>query len=228
MAQTSPSIRVLLVDDDSMVLTGLKAILQVAEGIDTVGTALNGEGALEQAALHFPDIVLMDVRMPGIGGIEATARLTNSVRPPKVIALTSFDSDDYLFGALEAGASGFLLKDIGPAEIAEAIRKVHVGESILAPQATMRIIRAITAKQDHRTKRDAAALVSTLTAKEREIAVLVARGLSNREIAEATYSSEATVKTHLNRVNVKLDASNRVRIAVLVERSGLTTGSGII
>lgn len=228
MAQNSPSIRVLLVDDDSMVLTGLKAILQVADDIDTVGTALNGEGALEQASLHFPDIVLMDVRMPGIGGIEATQRLTNSVRPPKVIALTSFDSDDYLFGGLEAGASGFLLKDIGPAELAEAIRKVHSGESILAPQATLRIIRAITAKQDHRVKRDAAELISTLTAKEREIAVLVAQGLSNREISEATYSSEATVKTHLNRVNVKLDASNRVRIAVLVERSGLTASSGII
>lgn len=228
MVQNSPSIRVLLVDDDSMVLTGLQAILQVADDIDTVGTALNGEGALEQASLHFPDIVLMDVRMPGIGGIEATQRLANSVRPPKVIALTSFDSDDYLFGALEAGASGFLLKDIGPAELAEAIRKVHSGESILAPQATLRIIRAITAKQDHRVKRDAAELISTLTAKEREIAVLVAQGLTNREISEATYSSEATVKTHLNRVNVKLDASNRVRIAVLVERSGLTASSGII
>lgn len=228
MAQTPPSIRVLLVDDDSMVLTGLKAILQIADDIDTVGTASTGESALEQASLHFPDIVLMDVRMPGIGGIEATQRLTNSVRPPKVIALTSFDSDDYLFGALEAGASGFLLKDIGPAELAEAIRKVHSGESILAPQATLRIIRAITAKQDHRTKRDAAELISTLTAKEREIAVLVTQGMSNREIAEATYSSEATVKTHLNRVNVKLDASNRVRIAVLVERSGLTEGSGVV
>lgn len=228
MTQSSPSIRVLLVDDDSMVLTGLKTILQVADDIDTVGTASNGEGALEQAALHFPDIVLMDVRMPGIGGIEATQRLTNSVRPPEVIALTSFDSDDYLFGALEAGASGFLLKDIGPAELAEAIRKVHSGESILAPQATLRIIRTVTAKQGHRTKRDAAELVSTLTAKEREIAVLVAQGLSNREIAEATYTSEATVKTHLNRVNVKLDASNRVRIAVLVERSGMTADSGAI
>lgn len=228
MTQSSPSIRVLLIDDDSMVLTGLKTILQVADDIDTVGTASNGEGALEQASLHFPDIVLMDVRMPGMGGIEATQRLTNSARPPKVIALTSFDSDDYLFGALEAGASGFLLKDIGPAELAEAIRKVHSGESILAPQATLRIIRAVTAKQGHRTKRDAAELMSTLTAKEREIALLVAQGLSNREIAEATYSSEATVKTHLNRVNVKLDASNRVRIAVLVERAGMTEDSSII
>ncbi|RBP66075.1 LuxR family two component transcriptional regulator [Brevibacterium sanguinis] len=226
MPHSNASIRVLLVDDDSMVLTGIQAILAGFEDIEIVGCAHDGEGALEQTALHFPDVVLMDVRMPGIGGIEATARIVNGVRAPKVISLTSFDSDDCLFQALEAGASGFLLKDVGPTDLAEAIRIVHRGENILAPRATQRIIRSFVAKQDRRAHREAVDLAATLTAREREIAVLVAQGLSNREIAEATYSSEATVKTHLARVGAKLDANNRVRIAVIVERSGLQIVSG--
>ncbi|WP_344338103.1 response regulator transcription factor [Brevibacterium salitolerans] len=221
MPENSSAVRVLLVDDDPMVLTGLEQILRAPADIEVVARAQDGETALGQAALHFPDIVLMDVRMPGMGGIEATSRLANSARPPRVVALTSFDTDDYLFRALEAGAAGFLLKDIGPAELAEAIRTVHRGEGILAPQATRRIIRAYSAKKDQRARREAAELVASLTAREREVAVLVAQGLSNREIAAATFSSEATVKTHLAKVNAKLDADNRVRVAVLVERAGI-------
>ncbi len=114
MTQTADPIRVIVVDDDPMVVTGIKGILSTTDDIETVGSALSGEDALDQVALHFPDIVLMDIRMPGIGGIEAIERLTNSVRPPKVVALTSFDSDDYLYRALEAGAAGYLVKDIGP------------------------------------------------------------------------------------------------------------------
>lgn len=221
MPDSDAPIRVLLVDDDPMVLTGIQAILSRFADIEIVGTAESGEDALHRTALRFPDVVLMDLRMPGIGGIEATARLSNSVRPPKIISLTSFDTDDFLFRALEAGASGFLLKDVGPDDLAEAIRIVHAGEKILAPRATQRIISSFVAGQDRRAQREAAELVAALTARERQIAVLVAQGLSNREIAEATFSSEATVKTHLARVSAKLDANNRVRIAVIIERSGL-------
>ncbi|WP_029090169.1 response regulator [Brevibacterium album] len=221
MSESRTAIRVLLVDDDPMVLTGLEAILRAVADIEVVGRAHDGETALKQTALHFPDVVLMDVRMPGMGGIEATERLANSVRAPRVVALTSFDTDDHLFRALEAGADGFLLKDIGPDELAQAIRTVHAGEAILAPWATARLIRSFASGEDHRARRDAAGLVASLTAKEREIALLVARGLSNREIAAETYSSEATVKTHLARISAKLDANNRVRIAVAVERAGI-------
>ncbi|MGO2035269.1 MAG: response regulator transcription factor [Brevibacterium sp.] len=221
MTQNAAPIRVIVVDDDPMVVTGIRGILQVAEGIEIVGSASSGKEALERVALHFPDVVLMDIRMPGIGGIKAIERLVNSARPPKVVSLTSFDTDDYLFRALEAGAAGYLLKDVAPTALADAIRKVHAGEPILSPRSMQQLISKVTTGQNQRLQREATELLADLTERELQIAVLVARGLSNQEIAEATFMSTATVKTHLNRINIKLDTSNRVHIAVLVERAGV-------
>lgn len=222
MTETAAPIRVIVVDDDPMVVTGIKGILAPHPNIETVASASSGEEALDQVALHFPDLVLMDIRMPGIGGIEAIARLVNSVRPPKVVALTSFDTDDYLLRALQAGAAGFLLKDIGPVDLAEAIGKVHSGEPILSPRSLTRLINKTTSSQDQRQQREAEELLAELTERELQIAVRVAQGLSNQEIADAMFMSQATVKTHLNRINVKLDTTNRVHIAVLVERARIS------
>ncbi|EKU49189.1 MULTISPECIES: response regulator transcription factor [Brevibacterium] len=221
MTQTADPIRVIVVDDDPMVVTGIKGILSTTDDIETVGSALSGEDALDQVALHFPDIVLMDIRMPGIGGIEAIERLTNSVRPPKVVALTSFDSDDYLYRALEAGAAGYLVKDIGPSALAEAIRRVHADEPFVSPVALRRLIGNATSRSARTMQREAEELLADLTERELEIAVYVAQGLSNQEIADTMFMSQATVKTHLNRINIKLDTSNRVHIAVIVERAQL-------
>lgn len=218
MNQAAP-IRVMVVDDDPMVITGIRGILQAADGVNVVASALSGEESVEKASLHFPDVVLMDIQMPGIGGIEATQRLLNSVRPPKVVSLTSMSSDDHLFKALEAGAAGYLLKDIGPVELAAAIRRVHAGEPILSPQSMRQVISKVRSNSDHRLQREAVELLSGLTDRERQIAGLVSDGLSNQEIAEETFMSLATVKTHLNRINVKLDTNNRVRIATLVVRA---------
>ncbi|MCT1691391.1 response regulator transcription factor [Brevibacterium sp. p3-SID960] len=222
MTDTDAQIRVVVVDDDPMVVTGIKGILAAAAGIDVVGSALSGEESLEQVALHFPDVVLMDIRMPGIGGIEAIERVVNGARPPSVVALTSFDSDDYLFRALEAGAAGYLLKDIGPADLAEAIRTVHRGEPILSPHSLRQVLSTVVANRDQQLQRAAVELLAELTDRELEIAARVAEGLSNQEIAEATFMSPATVKTHLNRINAKLDTSNRVHIAVMVERARMS------
>lgn len=213
------AIRVMVVDDDPMVITGIKGILRAAEDIDVVGSAMSGEEAIEKAALHYPEVVLMDIRMPGIGGIEAIGRLLNSVRPPRVVALTSMDSDDHLFRALEAGAAGYLLKDIGPVELAVAVRKAQSGEPILAPQSMRQMIAKVTSSPDHHLQREAETLLAELTERELEVAELVAEGLSNQEIAARTFMSLATVKTHLNRINIKLDTNNRVRIATTVVRA---------
>lgn len=225
MTQTAVPIRVMIVDDDPMVITGIRGILQAAGDIEVVSTASSGEEALGQVSLHFPDVVLMDIRMPGIGGIQAIERLVNSARPPQVISLTSFDTDDYLFRALEAGAAGFLLKDVAPAALAEAVRKVTVGEPILSPRSMQQLIAKVATGQDQRRRREAAELLADLTDRELEIADLVAQGLSNQDIADATFMSQATVKTHLNRINIKLDTRNRVHIAVLVERARAGKGS---
>ena len=213
------AIRVMVVDDDPMVITGIKGILRAAEDIDVVGSAMSGEEAIEKAALHYPEVVLMDIRMPGIGGIEAIGRLLNSVRPPRVVALTSMDSDDHLFRALEAGAAGYLLKDIGPVELAVAVRKAQAGEPILAPQSMRQMIAKVTSNPDHHLQREAETLLAELTEREMEVAELVAEGLSNQQIAAKTFMSLATVKTHLNRINIKLDTNNRVRIATTVVRA---------
>jgi DNA-binding NarL/FixJ family response regulator len=219
MNSTPSPIRVMVVDDDAMVITGIRGILQAAGDIDVIASAASGEESIDKAALHFPDVVLMDMRMPGMGGIDATERLLNGVRPPKVIALTSMSTDDYLLRALEVGAAGYLLKDIGPVELAEAVRKVHSGEPILAPQSMRQIIAKVTSNPDRHLQREAEQLLAELTERELEVAHLVAEGLSNQQIAEQTFMSLATVKTHLNRINIKLDTDNRVRVATTVVRA---------
>ena len=219
MNSTPSPIRVMVVDDDAMVITGIRGILQAAGDIDVIASAASGEESIDKAALHFPDVVLMDMRMPGMGGIDATERLLNGVRPPKVIALTSMSTDDYLLRALEVGAAGYLLKDIGPVELAEVVRKVHSGEPILAPQSMRQIIAKVTSNPDRHLQREAEQLLAELTERELEVAHLVAEGLSNQQIAEQTFMSLATVKTHLNRINIKLDTDNRVRVATTVVRA---------
>src|SRR5699024_6931937 len=154
---------------------------------------MSGEEAIEKAALHYPDVVLMDIRMPGIGGIETIGRLPNSVRPPRVVALTSMDSDDHLFRDIEAGAAGYLLNDLGPVALAVAVRKAQAGEPILAPQSMRQMIAKVTSSQDHHLQREAETLLAELTERELEVAELVAEGLSNQEIAAKTFMSLATV-----------------------------------
>ena len=215
-------IRVLLVDDDQMVRTGLDHILSYMDDIEVVAQAGTGAEALEQVTRHFPDIVLMDIQMPVMDGIAATGRMRNMPRAPKVITLTSFDTDDNLFRSLEAGAAGFIHKEIAPHELADAIRTVHGGEGFASPRATTRLIAAHQGSQESTRRFEARELLAGLTAKEREVADLVTRGMGNREIAEATYASEATVKTHLNRVMLKLDAPNRVGVAVTMTLAGLS------
>lgn len=219
MNSADSPIRVMVVDDDAMVITGIRGILQAADDIEVIASAASGEESIEKATLQFPDVVLMDMRMPGMGGIDATERLLNGVRPPKVVALTSMSTDDYLLRALEVGAAGYLLKDIGPLELAEAVRKVHSGEPILAPQAMRQMIAKVTSNPDRNLQREAEQLLAELTERELEVAQLVAEGLSNSQIAQQTFMSLATVKTHLNRINIKLDTDNRVRVATTVVRA---------
>lgn len=215
-------IRVLLVDDDQMVRTGLDHILSFVDDIDVVAQAGTGAEALDQVTRHYPDVVLMDIQMPVMDGIDATGRMRNMPRAPKVITLTSFDTDDNLFRSLEAGAAGFIHKDIAPHDLPDAIRTVHGGEGFASPRATTRLIAMHQGRQESTRRFEARELLAGLTAKEREVAELVTRGMGNREIAEATYSSEATVKTHLNRVMAKLDSPNRVGVAVALTLAGLT------
>ena len=219
MSSAQP-LRVLLVDDDQMVRTGLDHILSYVDDIEVVGQAGTGAEAIEAVTRHFPDVVLMDIQMPVMDGITATARMRNMPRAPRILTLTSFDTDDNLFRSLEAGAAGFIHKDIAPRELADAIRTVHAGEGTASPRATTRLIAQHRESQETTKRIEARELLAGLTAKEREVAELVTRGLGNREIAEATYSSEATVKTHLNRVMAKLDSPNRVGVAVTVTQSG--------
>lgn len=214
-------IRVLVVDDDQFVCTGLTHILSTADDIAVVGSAANGSEALESVMRHFPDVVLMDIQMPVMDGIEATRRITNMPRPPQVVALTSVDAEDYVFRTLEAGAAGYILKDIAPHDLTEAVRTVHRGDGFVSPRATTGLIRAHRAAQTSTRRFEAVERLSLLTAREREMAVLVAQGLSTREIAEATFSSEATVKTHLGRIMARTDSPNRVGVAVLVALAGL-------
>ena len=214
-------IRVLVVDDEALVRMGLVFILDSAEDIAVVGEAGDGAQAIEMAHRHFPDVVLMDIRMPVMDGIEATGRLRNMPRPPQVIALTSLDTDGAVFGTLDAGAAGFVLKDVAPQELCDAVRTVHAGESFTSARATTRLIRDYRGNTARRKLDEARAAVALLTAKEREIALLVAEGRSNAEIAAATFTSLSTVKTHLQQITAKLDAPNRVGIAVTVALADL-------
>ena len=214
-------IRVLIVDDDPLVRSGLTMILGGSPTLTVVAQAGDGAAGLAAVAEHHPDVVLIDIRMPVMDGIEATKALVALDAPPKVIVLTTFDADDYVLRALAAGASGFLLKDTAPEDIVGAIHKVADGEPMLSPSVTHTLIQQVTTQ--HAPERSNAALerLALLTEREHEVALAVGRGLSNAEIAQELYLSVPTVKAHIGRLFSKLEVENRVQIALCVHNAGL-------
>ena len=211
-------IRVLIVDDDALVRSGLTMILSGTPQIEVVGEASDGRGVLAAVDLHHPDVILMDIRMPRLDGIAATRLVRAQPHPPAVIVLTTFDADELVLRALQAGAAGFLLKDSPPADIVRAIDSVHAGDGTLSPRITRRLITLIAGDPDAATRREQARQrLAALTPREREVAAAIASGSSNAEIAARLHISLATVKAHVSQLLVKLDAANRVQIALLVQ-----------
>jgi len=213
-------VRLLIADDQELVRTGLRTILQGVEDFEVVGEAADGLSAISQTARLRPDLVLMDIRMPHLDGVEATARIRASEPAPRVILLTTFDLDQYVYAGLRAGASGFLLKDTLAAELVAAIRAVLAGDAVIAPSATRRLIERFLEAAPPDPAGQAAAL-APLTTREREVLTLLGRGLSNAEIAHRLYLSEATVKTHVGRVLGKLGLRDRIQAVVLAYETGL-------
>lgn len=211
--------RVLIVDDDALVRSGLGMMLDGAAGITIVAEAADGDEAITAVDAHAPDIVLMDLRMPRMNGIAATARLRSRNQPPEILVLTTFDADDNVLAALRAGASGFLLKDSPPAHIVEAVTQVAAGEATLSPKITRRLMDRAAAAAG--TQERAKAALGTLSTREREVALAIAGGGSNAEIADALYMSVATVKAHITQILTKLDVGNRTQIALLVHDTDL-------
>ena len=216
----SEQIRVLIVDDDALVRAALTMLLAGADDIEIVGEAADGREVEHAVAEHQPDVVLMDIRMPGMDGLAATEILRRRDRPPEVIVLTTFDADDHVLRALRAGASGFLLKDTPPANIVRAIRAVAVGEPMLSPTITRRLIGHVTGSDDGERRRHAREQLDRLTDREREVAVAIGHGKSNAEISRELYMSIATVKAHVSRLLEKLGFNNRVQIALLAHDAG--------
>lgn len=223
-----PLIRVLVVDDQELVRAGFSVILDNADGICVVGEAADGAAALEQADTLRPDVVLMDVRMPGMDGLEATRKLTgpscadgeHDPGPvPKVVILTTFDLDDYVYEALRAGATGFLLKDSPRADLIAAVRAAAAGDALLAPSVTRRLIEAFARRPAEMAP--APSRLAALTARERDVLLLLARGRSNAEIAAALFVSEATVKTHVGNLLAKLGLRDRVQAVILAYETGI-------
>ena len=212
---------VLLADDDPLVRAGLRTILSAADDLRVVGEAGDGAAAIAGVGAYRPDVVLMDIRMPGLNGIDATERITALRDAPKVIVLTTFQLDEYVFGALRAGASGFLLKDTPPVDIIRAIRLMAAGEAMLSPSVTRTLIERFGADPTASRRATAELALRGLTAREREVAAEVARGRSNAEIASRLYMSEATVKGHVSKVMAKLSGSNRVQVAIVVRDADL-------
>jgi DNA-binding NarL/FixJ family response regulator len=223
-------IRVLVVDDQELVRLGFCVILDAADGITVVGEAANGEAAVSQVAAHAPDVVLMDIRMPGMDGLEATRLITRGpaaarsagsgpAAAPKVVMLTTFDLDDYVYEALRAGASGFLLKDSPRHDLIAAVRAAAAGDALLAPSVTRRLIEAF-ARRPPETSPSPSQLAS-LTARERDVLLLLARGRSNAEIASVLFVSEATVKTHVGNLLAKLGLRDRVQAVILAYETGI-------
>ena len=214
-------IRVVIADDQPLVRTGLRMILHAEPDIEVVGEAADGRSAIAECARLCPDVVLMDVRMPDVDGIEATRVVTNATDPPRVLVLTTFDLDEIVYDALRAGASGFLLKDAPEERLTTAIRVVADGGSLFAPSVTGRLI-AEFARRTPEPKAD----LTGLTEREHQVLLLVARGLSNAEIARELFVSDNTVKTHVARVLMKLGVRDRVQAVVLAYESGLVRPAG--
>ena len=214
------TIRVLVADDQSMVRAGFRMLLKSAEGIDVVAEAEDGLEAVEKSARLRPDVVLMDIRMPQLDGLEATRRILAADEHVRVLILTTFDLDEYIYEALQAGASGFVLKDDPPEQLLEAIRTVAAGDALLSPSVTKRVIRQFT----QLPRRTPPSAFDELTARERDVLRLLTHGLSNAEIGAQLYISETTVKTHVTRVLQKLDLRDRAQAIVFAYRSGLFDG----
>ncbi|GHH33750.1 response regulator [Streptomyces candidus] len=218
------TIRVIIVDDQAMVRAGFAALLSAQADIDVVGEAPDGRQGVDVSRSTHPDVVLMDVRMPEMDGLAAARELLNPpagvVHRPKVLMLTTFDVDDYVYEALRAGASGFLLKDAPPADLIAAVRVVAAGDALLAPSVTRRLIADFAAQRPARRQNPALRL-NGLTPRETEVLELIARGLSNQEIADRLILAEQTVKTHIGRVLAKLDLRDRAQAVVFAYESGL-------
>jgi DNA-binding NarL/FixJ family response regulator len=213
------SIRVLICDDQALVRAGFRAILEAQADVEVVGEAENGAEAIALAERRAPDVILMDIRMPVLDGVEATRRLATSGSPARILVLTTFDLDEYVHAAIRAGASGFLLKDVTPAKLLEAIRVVAAGDALLAPSVTRRLLERFAGtlpQQDH-----SSAALAELTARETEVLRLLAGGLSNAEIAASLVVSEATVKTHISSLLRKLGLRDRVQAVILAYETGL-------
>ena len=229
---TDAEIRVLLVDDQDLLRSGIRIILESEPGIVVVGEARDGNSALERIRQVSPDVVCLDVQMPGMDGLTATRLITALEHPPAVLVLTTFDRDDYLFEALEGGASGFLLKNSTPEQLVDAVQIVARGDALLSPDVTRRVIErfaqrdagaraAVAGAAGSDAAAAAAAMVSDLTARERDVLGFVARGMSNAEIAAELFLGEATVKTHVSKVLQKLGVRDRIQAVVFAYEHGI-------
>jgi DNA-binding NarL/FixJ family response regulator len=220
---SNPPIRVLLVDDERLVRSGFRLLLDIEDDITVVGEAATGAEAVRQARATRPDVVLMDIRMPNMDGIQATRAITaaNELQNVHILILTTYDTDAYVFEGLQAGASGFLLKDAGPAELLHGIRVVAAGEALLAPRITRRLIAQFTARRT--ADKTAEQRLSVLTQREREVLALVGQGMANNEIGAALFLSPATARTHVSHAMVKLGARDRAQLVVIAYQTGLVT-----
>jgi DNA-binding NarL/FixJ family response regulator len=215
-------IRVAVADDQALVRSGFVVLLRSAPDIEVVGEAANGAEAVDLVTRERPDVVLMDIRMPELDGLEATRAITNARIPTSVLILTTFDLDEYVYGALRAGASGFMLKDTMPEDLLAAVRVVATGDALLAPRVTRRLIEQF-ARQPDVARAEPHPGIASLTERESEVLGAVARGLSNAEIAEELFMSHATAKTHVSHLLTKLDARDRAQLVVIAYESGVVT-----
>ncbi|QIY95801.1 response regulator [Streptomyces sp. S1D4-11] len=217
-------VRVVLADDQQLIRTALRMVIADIEDVEVVGEAADGEEAVTRTEELRPDVVVMDIRMPGVDGIEATRRITAGPGESRIVVLTTFDDDDYVYGALRAGASGFLVKDMALDDIIGAIRVVAAGDALIAPSVTRRLIQDFTSARSSepaRPRRD----LTAITEREREVLTLVGTGLSNAEIAERLFISVATAKTYLTRLLSKLDARDRVQLVIIAYEAGLVSAN---
>lgn len=220
------TIRVLVVDDQMMVREGLSVLLNAMPGIEVIGEAVNGREAIAQVAALRPDVILMDIRMPEMNGIEATREIVASDADAKVLVLTTFDLDEYVYEALRAGASGFLLKDASARQLADGVRVVAAGEALLAPTVTRRLITEFATRAEPRRTTASLSQVGDLTERETEVLVLIAQGFSNAEIASHLVVAESTIKTHVSRILVKLGLRDRTQAAVFAYEARLVHPGG--